>query len=892
MRHLAPALAAILLLAAGATASVSAYSGTTIAGRILDVDGGLPVPDAKIELERSSSVVATTSTESDGSFKFTSQEPGNYAVLIVAKGYQTTLSPDIYVAAGQSRVEFQTAINKSSLGLKTIGAVTVSGSNSLQSSTTINDHIDPALLQDQNYIRSGDALATLPFVNGATSSSIGDDLTLSIRGFDPGETATLLDGHPIGPIGAFGGGFDFQVSPFWGMSGMNVTYGSGATGIYQAATIAGAVDFLTVNPTREARSEVAQTIGDNGKTMTGLKLTGTLGKLGYALADGVQGTDGELGPGPITQTALLTSPSGSCPSAPNSLPSIRSADVAACTYNVAGTYAQRNDVLKLTYAPDPKTSLSLTNYVATSWTDSTGNGDTDNNPYPYLLYNATNSLVNSNGQNTQQLPNGNTVTCNGSFVVLNDTSAGYQCMTPQQYAQTFAGPFGGGVGRWHAARNQDYHARLTHQIGNGSLVVDGFVDNYGFENVKSPVGPFYDDIYRTHGFLTSDEFTTARNDLSFGLYLQHQQHTGSTILNGTLTPHPQLDLTTTTYFLRDAYTANQHFSAFGDFAVQRSHNTAATFFDPRLSLVFRPTSKDVVRVTGGRSFSEPDPSLLFGPFQYGAVQSFNPSCGPELNSIGSGSSPLLKPETANDFELAYGHRFSAHTVLQADAYSAIENDPLVGGTFPLSVVPSGQLPAQSTIDAFVQKLGQACGPGYSATNLGVSTTFNAGSARYRGLALDATVGLARNLLLDANVAVQSAAYYGISDSILQTNAKLINGGQFRQIPLRRASLGLGYSNSSGVGAQLDGYYVGGNNGFNRGPYMYANLSASRTVGPVTVNFGVYNLFNSVAQRYGYVGLGTFTPENQFGADKNAFDQGSEEYGLPYRQLSLTFTTRL
>ncbi len=300
----------------------------------------------------------------------------------------------------------------------------------------------------------------------------------------------------------------------------------------------------------------------------------------------------------------------------------------------------------------------------------------------------------------------------------------------------------------------------------------------------------------------------------------------------------------------------------------------------------------MIRVTGGRSFSEPDPSLLFGPFQYGAVQSFNPSCGSELQSIGSGSSPLLKAETANDFELAYGHRFSAHTVLQADAYTATEKDPLVSGTFPLSVVPAGQLPPQSTIDAYLQKVGQACGPGFGASNLGVSTTFNAGSARYRGIALAATIGVARNLLLDANVATQSAAYYGISDSILQTSVKLINGAQFRQIPLRRASLGLGYSNAAGVAARFDGYYVGANNGFNRGPYMYANLSASRTVGPVTVNFGVYNLFNSIAQTYGYVGLGTFTPENQFGTDTNAFQQGSERYGLPFRQLSLTFTSRL
>ncbi len=71
------------------------------------------------------------------------------------------------------------------------------------------------------------------------------------RGFDPTETATLLDGHPIGPIGAFGGGYNYNVSPFWGLSGVDVVFGSGATGLFGATTIAGAVNFQTINPTQD-----------------------------------------------------------------------------------------------------------------------------------------------------------------------------------------------------------------------------------------------------------------------------------------------------------------------------------------------------------------------------------------------------------------------------------------------------------------------------------------------------------------------------------------------------------------------------------------------------------------------------------------------------------------
>jgi len=89
-------------------------------------------------------------------------------------------------------------------------------STSLQTSSTITQAVNPIVLQNENYLRLGDGLATLPGVNvSATSSAnLGDDLYIDIRGFGPGETQTLIDGHPIGPFGvgvaAIGaGGYNF-----------------------------------------------------------------------------------------------------------------------------------------------------------------------------------------------------------------------------------------------------------------------------------------------------------------------------------------------------------------------------------------------------------------------------------------------------------------------------------------------------------------------------------------------------------------------------------------------------------------------------------------------------------------------------------------------------------
>ena len=146
-------------------------------------------------------------------------------------------------------------------------------------------------------------LTTVPGVITSTSSSVGDDMSLSIRGFDPTETATLLDGHPIGPIGAFGNGYNYNVSPFWGLSAADVVFGSGATGLFGATTIAGAVNFLTINPTQGNHFSVTQGVGSDNKAMTGLLGTGTIGKLGYAIAWGTQGTTGNFPGGFIQQTS-------------------------------------------------------------------------------------------------------------------------------------------------------------------------------------------------------------------------------------------------------------------------------------------------------------------------------------------------------------------------------------------------------------------------------------------------------------------------------------------------------------------------------------------------------------------------------------------------------------
>lgn len=922
--------ALMLLVAAGVALPLPGFAaeGSTVTARILDQQGGLPIPGATVELDRAGARVATAQTNAYGTATFSDVAPGTYIVYIRANGYQTArVSPDLLIAAGIPEVGFQTAISRAN-GLKTIGYVTTAGRVALQTSSTINTPVDTSLMQSENYQRLGDLLTTVPGVTTFTSSSVGDDMSLSIRGFDSTETATLLDGHPIGPIGAYGGGYNYNVSPFWGLSGTDVVFGSGASGLYGATTIAGAVNFESISPTRDPHYSVTQGVGTNDKLMTGFLGTGTVGNLGYAFAWGVQGTNGNFPGGNITQTALLqgsaTHVNCANPAQPNSkacqntllnpAPDLTAANVNnnLNTYWVTGQYSQYNFVGKVKYDFAPRTSLQLTAFSATDWSNSTGEGDNDYQTYPYALYGAQQTISGNGKSGSQVYVNGRLKTCHDTIAVLTSTASGYSCFTAKQFATDFYGPFGGGIDRWRSLGNQDYDARINQGLGIGTITLEGFVDAYNYNLQKGPgavvgvatpygPGPYYLNLYKNRGYLISDDIPWSKNDLGFGYsWLRESINNGFSTTNNAGTAiayfsyNPELYLATGSYFVRDTWTPNDRLQMFANVWLQRSHDTATTYFDPRLSAVYHLTPADVVRATAGRSYSEPDPSLLaLAPPVYGAPTSVNcPSSttgSGALTSIASEADPNLKAETANDIELAYGHRFNSTTNIQADLYQSWEGDALLGGNIPITQIPQVTVP-QHLIDQYLARLSKCPGLNPTEANLAFSTTFNASGARYRGIVLSTNVGITREVQFNASYNVQSAAYVGVPQDILQDNTGLLDGGQIYGIPLHQATAGLSYQNRTGFGARIDTTYVGDNNSWNRPAFWFANGSVSQASadGKTVVTLGINNIFNSAAQQYGLIGYGVYQPQNYYGlGPASGLTQGQEEYGLPFRQYWLT-----
>ena len=575
-------------LPALAQGSAAPAASVTITATVLDVNSGLPVSGATVDLYRGDQRLSSSTTGSDGSVSFPSEIPAIYHVEVRAQGYAFGRSDDVAVPPESTLAAIRTVLQRTSTSqgnLREIGRVsTGTRGQGLQTSSTINGDISTDRLQRQNYVRYGDALYVLPGVNlGSQDSAVGDDLSLNIRGIGSSETQILLDGHPIGPFGAGGGSYNLQLSPFFALRNVEVLYGTGAQGLYGVDAIGGAVDLQLLNPTRIPQAQLIQGFGNQGKLETGLQATGTLNRFGYAVESSVSGTYGQFAPGLRTQTGNLG-------------PDLTTGNIAANTYPVSAAYSLRDDLVKLTYSISPQTSASFTYYGAYSYDDKTGNGDNDNVAYEEQYYNAQQAATVG-----QQIPApdksapcpayANTAT--PAFPIA--TNSGNQCYTIGQYAALTSGPAGGGQYRFQQDKVIDYTARLTHQAGVHALSATAYTDDYSVAATRTLTPS--ESRFVTFGFSAGDDIVTDRNTFGFGLTGERQQFTGNN--RGTI--FPSLGQNTTNYYLKDQYDVSSHLTAFANLWFKNSSVEHSTTFDPRISLVARPSNSDVVRLSVARA---------------------------------------------------------------------------------------------------------------------------------------------------------------------------------------------------------------------------------------------------------------------------------------------------
>ncbi|MBV8807128.1 MAG: TonB-dependent receptor, partial [Acidobacteriaceae bacterium] len=466
LRH--AAVAFFFLLTVGNVNIASAQStpqrSGSITGIVADQLNGLPLPAATVELYSGADALAKTKSAADGRFSFADVKPGIYTIVVRASGYAPGRSGQFSVAA-QTETSQPIVLTRSSVSdqnLRSIGTVSATTTSALASTTSITRTVDITALRNENYLRFGDALRTLPGVNFAgLSSSPGDDLSVDIRGLGESETQALLDGHPVGPQGVYGinhpfgsyqGNFNYADSPFFALNKVQVTFGSGASGLYGTDSIGGTVDMETLNPTPTRQFVIEQGFGTQNKMQSDFRATGTIGRLGYALAGSVQSTLGDFSPQLIPQTGRPNNnPNSNHNGACTAGNDITSCNLALNTYQVSQGTIIKSGLAKFTYALSPNTNFLVSWFGSGSYADSTGNGDNDNIPYDTRVA----QIVNNNTPNCS-LPTDKGGVQTG-YTVITDTNPN-ACYSAGQWASASSGPFGGGAGRNRGTNMFDYHA--------------------------------------------------------------------------------------------------------------------------------------------------------------------------------------------------------------------------------------------------------------------------------------------------------------------------------------------------------------------------------------------------------------------------------------------------
>ena len=721
----------------------------------------------------------------------------------------------------------------------------------------------------------------------------------------------MLDGHPVGPLGVGSGGFNFALGPAYGLSEVDVTYGSGAQGLFGSDTIGGAIGFVTLEPTATPHFSVQQQIGGFGTLGTGLTATGTVRKLGYAFALGRLGEYGDFYPHQAAQSARPNNvspnsayPNGKCAGGTGVVAAAPDAfDVSACnlgvnTYSVSQNTEQSIGLAKLDYALSPVTHFKVTTYGAVQWSDSTGNGDNDFLPYATRLAQITSGKANCA-----------TPTGGGYQVVTNPLAGTVACYTAPQFAAATSGPDGGGEDRQRSTTMRDYNFAFTTKAGINDVTVSAFDNNYQYWKDSSRGGgtsatgeglgaPTFADFYNTQGYLVSDEITTGRNYAGFGYTLYHQLQDGTeNDIGGVSTRIPTGYFGEGSVFARDTYRFDDRFSAFINAWLKRSSVTEQTSFDPRATLQYRPSKSDVLQVTYGRSDGAPSPQLKL----QGAAVASNPgssltsvTCN-GYNDVTSAGNPDLRAEGANDYELGYGHRFKQDSNVQLNAYVTAVSDQLFPASEPLLQYGVGNVVfLAGARQAYLARLQTQCpSANITAANLNdflsVSTTYNASRALVRGIELSGRQRFARIAYVDYGYYIESSTKAGIVDQILASNPTVVDGAQLAGVPLHQATLSLDVAPGP-WDFRLDNYYVGENNTYNRPAYWHSNVFLSRDFGHGTlVTLGGTNIFNNAVQDYGYIGFGTAAITNTV---SKASPLPSEEFGIAPAQLTLTLQQRI
>jgi outer membrane receptor protein involved in Fe transport len=266
-----------------------------ISGNVHAISGA-PLGGARVEVRGG----AHTATDAQGNFAL-SAAPGKYQLAASARGY----APVTVAVDADHDIPVQVALEPlDSPKLRQIGEVTVDGRLA-----PIVGAIPSAVIARSDFDRLGedrivDALQTLPGAtfarpDGGAASAVS---VVALRGPDPSESLIALDGQLLNDGNT--GDVDLARFPTAAFSAIDVTEGLGPEDSNGSNTFGGAINLVSLRPTKAPHVGFSASGGSFGQSETWFNATGTQGRLGYATA-----LDDQNETGFVNTTAALYSTS-------------------------------------------------------------------------------------------------------------------------------------------------------------------------------------------------------------------------------------------------------------------------------------------------------------------------------------------------------------------------------------------------------------------------------------------------------------------------------------------------------------------------------------------------------------------------------------------------------
>jgi outer membrane receptor protein involved in Fe transport len=795
----AAALLPILALPGPIAAFAQAPSGGTVSGSVTSLDGR-PVAGARIALDGPSHVAASTGT--DGRFSLAAVQPGTYSAHVSAARFADSPLATIDVRSGETTtLAFSLARSNSSLA--TIGHVATNGRETVSTSATPVTTIDTQAYADEGFTRLSDVLqndetTTLFHTTGGGSTVL--PTSVSIRGPDPTETLTDIDGHQVNNGNT--GDFDFSLLDPADFSSVELVKGISPSSLVGPDTIDGAINIRTIDPTVDPHALLRFNYGSYNGFAETLQTTGTEGgRLGYVLSLHRQGSDGEVNENVFDQGSGTAQHVGS--------DMLGSSALAKLRYSFGGSGAGYAELSFHDQSAFRDLSAGLTTYA----------GDAAGNPLPGLSMDGLPLVDSAAGTALQTHNAGYGLDVSVPLGSPGTTGIAATTLLYRHYSsivnESVYGPLAETTPYLFNSRDlqDDEDLQIDHRIGNGALTLQYEIRNEtldtdfipGVVNEQSVARRIPDAVSDFSGTeqpvdVTVDQSSSAVPGL---VTLPLGQTQRSLALRYTYNPTPALHFTAGGYY--------SQLSLFGN------------YLDPRFGFVFTPDSRTAVRMSAGTTFQAPQLPELVVPSPLPAVVG---------NYISIGN-PNLKPDEATEYGLGFDRVVQGGanpTTFSADVYRVNLRQPASPLNLPINDLNCG--PASA---------------GGDGTLCPLSYPVNAGDGVYQGIELSAHHNFGPYTTLRAGWAVRSAYLTAVPTDI--QDGTLVIGEQSAGLPLHKASISLNASPPLGLTFGSTIVYEGLYNELNQGPFATLAAHLGYRFRNLEVGITGTNLTNVYDQRF-------------------------------------------